>query len=108
MQVVAQNLKAVGIQVTPDNLSNTDFTASLYTGKYQLAFYDQQTFGPSPYYELRNWLDSAGTAPIGKTATTNYERYSNPATDKLFSQYAGVHLGGAAASDQLARWSRSC
>ena len=88
MQVVAQNLKAVGIQVTPDNLSNTDFTASLYTGKYQLAFYDQQTFGPSPYYELRNWLDSAGTAPIGKTATTNYERYSNPATDKLFADYA--------------------
>ena len=32
MQVVAQNLKAVGIQVTPDNLTNTDFTAALYTG----------------------------------------------------------------------------
>jgi peptide/nickel transport system substrate-binding protein len=88
MQVVAQNLKAVGIQVTPDNLTNTDFTAAIYTGKFQLAYYDQQTFGPSPYYELRNWLDSAGTAPIGKTAATNYERYSNPAVDKLFSQYA--------------------
>ena len=88
MQVVAQNLKAVGIQVTPDNLTNTDFTAAIYTGKFQLAYYDQQTFGPSPYYELRNWLDSAGTAPIGKTAATNYERYSNPATDQLFSQYA--------------------
>ncbi len=88
MQVVAQNLKAVGIQVTPDNLTNTDFTAAIYTGKYQLAYYDQQTFGPSPYYELRNWLDSAGTAPIGKTAATNYERYTNPAVDKLFTQYA--------------------
>ena len=88
MQVVAQNLKAVGIQVTPDNLTNTDFTAAIYTGKFQLAYYDQQTFGPSPYYELRNWLDSAGTAPIGKQAATNYERYSNPATDKLFTQYA--------------------
>ncbi|MEP7026247.1 MAG: ABC transporter substrate-binding protein, partial [Actinomycetota bacterium] len=50
--------------------------------------YDQQTFGPSPYYELRNWLDTAGTAPIGKIAATNYERYSSPATDKLFSQYS--------------------
>jgi peptide/nickel transport system substrate-binding protein len=88
MQVVAQNLKAVGIQVTPDNLTNTDFTAAIYTGKYQMAFYDQQTFGPSPYYELRNWLDSAGTAPIGQTAATNYERYRNPAVDQLFSQYA--------------------
>jgi peptide/nickel transport system substrate-binding protein len=88
MQVIVQNLKAVGIQLTPDNLTNTDFDADLYYGKYQLAYYDQQTFGPSPYYELRNWLDSAGTAPIGKVAATNYERYSNPATDALFDQYA--------------------
>jgi peptide/nickel transport system substrate-binding protein len=89
VQVLQQNLKAVGIQVTPDNLTNTDFVADLYNGKYQLAYYDQQTFGPSPYYELRNWLDSAGSAPIGKPAATNYERYSNPATDDLFRQYAG-------------------
>ena len=61
---------------------NTDFDADLYYGKYQLAYYDQQTFGPSPYYELNNWLNSADTAPVGKVAATNYERYSNPATDR--------------------------
>ncbi len=88
VQVVQQELKAVGIQLTPDNLTNTDFTAALYEGKYQIAYYDQQTFGPSPYYELRNWLDSAGTAPIGQQAATNYERYSSPATDQLFNEYA--------------------
>jgi peptide/nickel transport system substrate-binding protein len=88
MQVVTQDLKAVGIQLTADNLTNTDFDADLFYGKYQLAFYDQQTFGPSPYYELRNWLDSAGTAPVGKVAATNYERYSSPATDALFNSYA--------------------
>jgi peptide/nickel transport system substrate-binding protein len=88
MQVVSQNLKAIGIQVTPSNLTNTDFDAALYAGKYQLAYQDQQTFGPSPYYEMRNWLDSAGTAPIGKQAATNWERYTNPAVDKLFSQFA--------------------
>jgi peptide/nickel transport system substrate-binding protein len=90
MQVVAQNLKAVGIQLTPDNLSNTDFTAALYAGKYELAYYDQQSFGPGPYYELRNWLDSANTAPIGKTAASNYERYINPATDNLIHSYAAT------------------
>src|ERR1700729_3349550 len=90
MQVVAQDLKAVGIQLTPDNLTNTDFDADLYYGKYQLAFYDQQTFGPSPYYELNNWLNSADTAPIGKVAATNYERYSNPATEALLNAYANT------------------
>ncbi len=88
MQVVTQDLKAIGIQLTPDNLADTDFDSDLYYGKYQLAYYDQQTFGPSPYYELRNWLDSSGTAPVGKLAATNYERYSSPATDALFSAYA--------------------
>jgi peptide/nickel transport system substrate-binding protein len=90
MQVIQQDLKAVGIAITPDNLTDTSFEQQLYTGKYQLAYYDQQTFGPAPYYELRNWLDSSGSAPIGQTATSDYERYSNPATDALFTQYAAT------------------
>jgi peptide/nickel transport system substrate-binding protein len=90
MQVIQQELKAVGIQVSPDNLSNTDFDADLYYGKYQLAYYDQQTFGPSAYYELNNWLNSANTAPVGKVAASNYERYSNPATNALLNRYATV------------------
>src|SRR5580658_9845324 len=90
MQVIAQELKAVGIVITPDNLTNTDFDSDLYYGKYQLAFYDQQTFGPSPYYELNNWLNSTDTAPVGKLATTNYERYNNPATEALLNAYAGT------------------
>ena len=88
MQVIQQDLKAIGIQITPHNLSNTDFDSDLFFGKYQLAYYDQQTFGPSAYYELNNWLNSANTAPVGKTAASNYERYSNPQTDKLLDQYA--------------------
>ena len=88
MQVIQQDLKAIGISITPNNLSNTDFDADLYYGKYQLAYYDQQTFGPSPYYELNNWLNSANTAPVGKVAASNYERYKNPATDALLNQYS--------------------
>ncbi|HWN63184.1 MAG TPA: ABC transporter substrate-binding protein, partial [Streptosporangiaceae bacterium] len=87
VQVIQQELKSVGIGITPDNLSNTDFVSEFDYGKYQLAYYDQQTFGPSAYYELNNWLNSANTAPIGKTAASNFERYSNPATDKLLNQY---------------------
>ena len=90
MQVIQQDLKAIGIQITPNNLSNTDFDADLFYGKYQLAYYDQQTFGPSAYYELNNWLNSANTAPVGKSAASNYERYSNKTTDALLDQYAAT------------------
>src|SRR6266568_3019241 len=88
MQVIQQNLKAVGIVLTPRNLSNPDHVSDLNFGKFQLAFYDQQTFGPSAYYELNNWLNSANTAPVGKQAATNYERYSNKTTDSLLDQYS--------------------
>jgi peptide/nickel transport system substrate-binding protein len=90
MQVIAQDLKAVGIQLTADNLTDTSMETALYNGKYQLAYFDQLIVGPEPYYEMRNWLDSAGTAPIGQPAATNYERYINPATDALFNEYAAT------------------
>ncbi len=88
MQVIQQDLKAVGISITPSNLSNTDYQADLFNGHYQLAYVEQYTFGPGPYYELNNWLNSANTAPVGKQAASNYERYSNPATDKLLDEYS--------------------
>src|SRR4029077_1586986 len=40
------------------------------------------------YFELRQWLYSANSAPIGKPAGSNFERYSNPATDALINEYA--------------------
>ena len=60
----------------------------MFNGHYQLAYVEQYTFGPGAYYELNNWLNSANTAPIGKQAASNYERYSNSATDALLNQYA--------------------
>ncbi len=88
MQVIQQDLKAVGISITPSNLSNTDYQSDLFNGHYQLAYVEQYTFGPGPYYELNNWLNSANTAPVGKQAASNYERFSNPATDKLLNEYS--------------------
>jgi peptide/nickel transport system substrate-binding protein len=90
MQVIVQDLKAVGISLTPDNLTNTAFEADLFRGEYQVAYYEQPTIGPAPYYELTDWLDSADTAPIGKLAATNMERYTNPATDRLINAYGAT------------------
>ena len=89
VQVVQSELAAVGIKISPDNLSGTDFDNDLYTGNYQLA-YQNEVGGPSPYYELRQLLYSANSAPIGKLAATNWERYSSPSTDKLIDEYAAT------------------
>ena len=87
VNVIQQDLKAVGIQVTANNVAYSTWQTDLYTGKFQLA-YGSETGGPSPYYELRQWLYSANSAPIGTAAGSNFERYSNSSTDALINQYA--------------------
>ena len=86
VNVIQENLKAVGIQVTPKNLSQTAHQTAVYTGKYDLG-YESETGGPTPYYELRQWLYSGNSAPIGQPAGSNWERYSNKATDALINAY---------------------
>ncbi len=90
VQVIQQNLQAVGIKITPVNLAGTDYNNRVYKGQFQLAYDSSGSSGPSPFYELRGLLYSANTAPIGQLATTNYERYSNPAVDKLINSYGST------------------
>jgi len=89
VNVIKSDLKAVGIQISPDNLSQTTWNSDVLDGDFQLA-YDAPTGGPGPYYELRNVLFSANTAPIGSSAPSNWERYSNKSTDALINAYAAT------------------
>ncbi len=90
IQTVVQSAKAAGIELTPDNLSSNDYYNKLYTGDFDLAYYAETQIGPLPYYEMREWLYSGNSAPIGQQATSNFERYHNPATDALLNSYGGT------------------
>jgi peptide/nickel transport system substrate-binding protein len=89
LQVVQQEFKAAGIGLTVENLSTPAYDAALFNGKYQLG-YGIESGGPGPFYEMRQVLLSSNSAPIGQQASTNWERYSNPATDALFAEYPSV------------------
>jgi peptide/nickel transport system substrate-binding protein len=86
VNVIQSDLKAIGIQVTPKNLAAPAYQAAMYNGTYQLGYY-AETGGPTPYYELRQWLYSGNSAPIGQPAGSNFERYSNAQTDALINAY---------------------
>ena len=90
MQVIQDELKAVGIKITPENLSSTTYDNNVYNGKYQLAYDGNESGGPAPYYELRQLLYSKNSAPIGQPAASNWERYENPQVDALIEQYAAT------------------
>jgi peptide/nickel transport system substrate-binding protein len=66
----------------------------MFNGHYQLGYY-YETGGPSPYYEFRQWLLSANSAPVGQSASSNYERYSSPATDALLNSYGSASTPAA-------------
>src|SRR5579871_2865786 len=90
LQVVAQEFAAVGIKLTVQNLAGNDYNAKLFNGNFDLA-YAYEAGGPTPYYEFRQWLYGAGSAPVGQSAGTNWERYLNKDTDKLIDDYAATN-----------------
>lgn len=88
LQLITQQLKAAGIQVTAQDENTSSYTSDLQSGHFQLAYGGSggpaPTPGPSPYYELRGLLFS------GSIGSTNYERYKSSATDALFNQYSAA------------------
>jgi peptide/nickel transport system substrate-binding protein len=89
-QIVISNLKAIGIKVTPSNLSSTTYNNDNYNGKFELSYNGNEAGGPAPYYELRQELYSPNSAPIGKLASSNWERYYNKKVDGLIEAYAAT------------------
>lgn len=91
VQLIQDNLKMSGIELTAQNLDSNAYFGKLFSGNFDLAYGSINTSpGPSPFYELRNTLDSRTTAALGATATGDYGRYNNPAVDALFDQFSAT------------------
>ena len=88
LQIITQQLKAVGIAVTVQDENSAPYTTDLQGGKFQLAYAGTGGVGPapgpSPYYELRGWLFS------GNIGSSNFSRFKSGSTDALFNAYAGA------------------
>lgn len=90
LAVIQQQLQAVNIDLTVDDLAQQAYDNKLFNGDFELAYDDAEVSGPTPYYELKSALDSVNSARIGQQANGNWERYENPAVDTLFTQYASA------------------
>jgi peptide/nickel transport system substrate-binding protein len=86
-QLMASDLQAIGIAVTVTPISLSAYLSALQMGTFESAI-SWTSSGPSPYYLYYALLDSANTAPVGKDAPTNWERWNDPTTDALLAQYA--------------------
>ncbi|MGI8828046.1 MAG: ABC transporter substrate-binding protein [Chloroflexota bacterium] len=85
-QILQNNLKAAGFNVTVQALEYGAYFSDLQLGKYDMSYCGPST-GPNPYYLYQGTFASKGSAPIGQTAASNFSRYSNPKVDSLLASY---------------------
>jgi peptide/nickel transport system substrate-binding protein len=96
LAVIKQQLAPIGIDLTVEDLAGQTYDNKLFTGDFDLAYYGESG-GPTPYYELRKWLYSKNSAPMGKDASSNFERFNDPAVDALLNQYPSADDAGQVA-----------
>jgi peptide/nickel transport system substrate-binding protein len=88
-QIISDNLKAIGIDAKVNSISYNSYFSALQMGSYDMAI-SWTNPGPTPYYLYYSLLDGANSAAVGKLATSNFERWMDPATDKLLNQYSST------------------
>lgn len=87
-QIMASNLKAAGMDVSVNAISFNQYISALSQGSFDTSI-SWTTTGPTPYFLYNALLNSSNTAPVGAQATSNFERWNDPTTDRLLAQYAG-------------------
>jgi peptide/nickel transport system substrate-binding protein len=88
-QTVATELSSLGISVTQVTNSVATWQSEQATGDYDIAV-RPSVAGPGPYYMYNYWLNGNLTAPIGTSASGDFERFHSAAADKLLTEYAAT------------------
>lgn len=86
-QIIAANLKAIGIDASVNAVSFNAYFSDLQMGSFDMGI-SWTNPGPTPYYLYNSLLNSTNSAPVGKQANSNWERWTNSTTDQLLAQYA--------------------
>jgi peptide/nickel transport system substrate-binding protein len=85
--LVAQELKAAGINATFQGQSVDSWNSDVASGNFQLTSH-WSNGGITPYNMYDGWLDSALSS--GSTATGNYERLKDASVDGMLAKLAGA------------------
>jgi peptide/nickel transport system substrate-binding protein len=93
-ETMAQELKEVGIELKPTQLSWQEWNTNQVQGKFQLSL-DSIGLGAStnPYFTYQPKYSTATTAKVGQASKTsgNASRYSNPKVDAALAVAAGTN-----------------
>jgi peptide/nickel transport system substrate-binding protein len=89
-QLLTAQLNQAGFEVKADGIGNpTNWFTDQATGNFD-AMIRWSNNGPTPYYYYDNWMDTATSAPLGKTAANNFGRFTDPAAQSALTQYVST------------------
>ncbi len=98
-QLLSSQLKAVGINATVNGVATPAWFTDVQNGNFQTAVHWGGGVGgtsdPYPFGQYQYWMDSTLSAPVGKSAASNYGRYSNSQAQSAFTQYENTNDSGA-------------
>lgn len=80
--LLKNQLQLLGIKVKIQGLAISAWSSEVQDGNFQLTL-DGPGGGPTPYYSYDQLLSSKLSAPIGKPATADPERFMDPRADAL-------------------------
>ncbi|HEX5496216.1 MAG TPA: ABC transporter substrate-binding protein [Mycobacteriales bacterium] len=84
LQIITQSLRAIGIELKTQQVSNSAFATAEQTGDFD--FIITNGFGgPSPFFMYNNLLSSKQTAPVGQPANSNFARFRNATVDQALA-----------------------
>ena len=88
-QIVAQNMKDLGIEITVKTPEYNAWYDELGKGQHQWAI-GWGSGGPTPYNFYRGQMSKLTMLPVGETADENWNRYVNPQVDQLLLDFANT------------------
>ncbi|MFL5758914.1 MAG: ABC transporter substrate-binding protein [Thermomicrobiales bacterium] len=88
-QIMAKNLREVGINLTVKNNDAAVWIDRVQKGQFDLSI-GWSTDGPTPFNFYRATMSTATVKPVGEVAIDNWHRFGNDEADRLLDQFAAT------------------
>ncbi|WP_434383415.1 ABC transporter substrate-binding protein [Melittangium boletus] len=86
VQIMAQNLKALGVDATLKTYDFSPYFERMQKGEFDLTI-GWTSEEPSPYYFYRDLMSPETIKPVGELSARNWHRYSSKEADALFKAF---------------------
>ncbi|MFY9783048.1 MAG: ABC transporter substrate-binding protein [Acidimicrobiales bacterium] len=87
---ISNELKSIGVDTTVIQEPYSTYANDLDRGLYDFAESWGNGNNSTPYYQYYYMFNPSESAPIGKVATSDWERFTSPAITKALATYSGT------------------